>query len=94
MHTPAILQILHDAFLEIRYLARHGYAAQAGDLADAMHNVPSGLAAGTLDLGRLLASLDAYERKYCGAQAGDPTGRPPVYDYPAQVRGAMGLSVG
>jgi hypothetical protein len=89
MHTSAILQMLRDALVEIRYLIRQGYAAQAGDLADAVHNVPAGLAAGTLDLERLLGSVDAYEQKYRGMPDSSPLGRAPVYDYPTQVRVAM-----
>ncbi len=45
-----VLQILSKVLLEIRFLIRHGYTEQAERLADAMHNLPSNAAEGTLDL--------------------------------------------
>ena len=81
-----IMSILRGVLLEVRLLCRQGYAAQAGSLADAAHNIPVKVVEGTLDLPRLLAGFEEYEAAYRGKPSGDPSGRPPLRNYPEDLR--------
>lgn len=58
-------QIISKAFQEIRLLAWNGKSKQAGDLADAFHNVPSifyGVSYGTIEF--IKSELTHYQSKY------------------------------
>jgi hypothetical protein len=39
--TNIILEVLRQGLMEIRYLSWHGNGKQAGDLTDALHNLPA-----------------------------------------------------
>ena len=60
-----LLGMLHRVFQEIRYLAWHGAAKQAGDLADAFHHLPDGMVNPNFDLIEFReAFLVPYEQQY------------------------------
>lgn len=59
-----LLDMLHNALLEIRRLGRQGHAEQAADLADAFHNLPALLLNDHLRLPLLRTFLAEYQQKY------------------------------
>jgi hypothetical protein len=69
----ALCDLMHDAFVELRALARSGGSEQAGDLADAIHNLPKemyGWGRFSWDLTR--GMLADYERKWRGRSSVSP----------------------
>ena len=75
--------MLHDSFLEVRLLCRRGKCQQAGDLADAFHNLPSLLLSKDLKLSRLRADLLDYQVQYYGDDK-------PLFDYVTSLDEATG----
>ena len=64
--TQALLELLANAMLELRLLGWGGDAQQAGDLANALHNLPISLYDVDYDWTTIHASLTAYEQRYSG----------------------------
>ena len=72
-HRRKLCDLMHYAFVEIRLLGWAGKAEQAADLADAFHNLPTGMWDDDFSLEFFRDSfLAAYQEKY-------PEGR--VRDY-------------
>jgi len=61
-----LCQMLHLALLEVRALGLEGEAAQAADLADAFHNLPSHLWSDDFSFAFFRKFLEAYDQKYAG----------------------------
>ena len=65
------------ALIEIRFVASQGNAQQAGDLADAVHGLPTRIDSAEMDWALARHCLGQYQRKY-------PRGEAEVYfDYVA-----------
>jgi hypothetical protein len=63
---------MHEGFLEIRLLGGSGKAEQAGDLADALHNLPKDMWHADFSLQLFRDSfLGVYQRKYPVRMVGD-----------------------
>lgn len=60
----ALLEALHRALVEIRFLASQGRAQQAAELADAVHNVPVHLHAFASERGTVIGALRQYQQAY------------------------------
>jgi hypothetical protein len=74
-------EVLSDALVEIRHLCGLGLSAQAGQLADVMHNIPKeiyGWGGWSWELTEQLATQ--YNSEWSGSSS------PPIYDYPARIR--------
>ena len=64
--------MIHWAFLEMRQLGASGKAEQAGDLADAFHNLPSDMWQDFFSLQFFRDSfLGVYQKKYPGNRVRD-----------------------
>ena len=59
-----LTKLMYLAFLEIRILGRQNQAAQAGMLADALHNVPMEMWSARFSFGRLRQDLTRYQQRY------------------------------
>ena len=59
-----LTQMLHHALVEIRYLCWGNKTEQAGDLADAFHNLPSGMYAAEFSFAWFRGELESYQGKY------------------------------
>ena len=78
-----LCELLHHAIVEIRLLGWAGKAGQAADLADAIHNLPSGMWRDDFSLRSFREDfLAPYQQKY-------PDGR--IWNYVALVDGAIAL---
>ena len=78
-----LCELLHHAIVEIRLLGRAGKADQAADLADAIHNLPSGMWRDDFSLRCLRDNfLAPYQQRY-------PDER--VWNYVALVDGVLGM---
>lgn len=57
-------EMVYRAFIEIRSLGWGGKAEQAADLADAFHNLPTGMYAPDFDWAFFRHFLQYYQKKY------------------------------
>ena len=64
--TQSLLELLANAMLELRLLGWGGDAQQAGDLANALHNLPIAVYDSAYDWTTIYASLTVYEQRYSG----------------------------
>jgi hypothetical protein len=62
-----LCKILFNALLEIRMLGWEGKAEQAGDVADAFHNLPIYLWSDKFSLSLFRRFLEEYQQKYPGS---------------------------
>ena len=67
-----LCEMIYQAFLEIRTLGGSGKAKQAGDLADAFHNLPIDMWHNDFSLRFFRnAFLEVYQKKYAAGMARD-----------------------
>lgn len=59
-----LCEMLHRALLEIRILGWRGNGSQAGDLADAFHNLPIHMISQDFDQDLFRHLLEVYQNKY------------------------------
>jgi len=77
--------LLRNALLEIRILARRQNATQIVDLVSAIHNMPTHLSKKDLDVHRLANDLNEYQSKYAELA---------LFDYQDQVRHILKIQQG
>lgn len=66
-----LCEMLHRALLEIRILGWGGNASQAGDLADAFHNLPIYMISQDFDVYLFRHFLEVYQNKYPRPQSSE-----------------------
>lgn len=62
-----LTKMLYHALVEIRFLCWDNKTKQAADLADAFHNLPSGIYAENFSFLRFRGALESYQSKYLPA---------------------------